>query len=72
MKNWGVDVKRLQKNKEKAAVWRLEQMVNYGTDGGKIRAAALKRYWRKLVLDPDKKRFLGFLLWGRKYLAKNS
>lgn len=72
MKNWSVDIKKLQKDKEKFAIWRFEQMINYGTDGEKIHAANLKKYWRKLILDPDKKLFLGFLLWGKKYLAKNS
>lgn len=63
MKNWSVDVQELKKNKEKYAVWKLEQMVNFGLDGKKIDRAELIKYWDKLRLDPNKKKYLKFLLW---------
>ncbi|MEK7098972.1 MAG: hypothetical protein AAB916_00450 [Patescibacteria group bacterium] len=68
MHNWSVDTTELEKDPERYAIWRLEQMVNFGTDGERISAADLRRYWQRLVLDPAKKRFLGFLLWGKEYL----
>lgn len=69
MHNWSTDVKKLKKDKEAYAVWRLEQMINYGADGEKISEKELRACWKKLALDEEKKRFLGFLLWGRKYLV---
>jgi hypothetical protein len=38
MKNWSVDVNELKKDKGKYAVWKLEQMVNFGLDGKKSAA----------------------------------
>ncbi len=63
MKNWSVDTGELKKDKEKYAIWKLEQMVNFGLDGEKISRAELKKYWDKLNLDPSKKNYLSFLLW---------
>lgn len=63
MKNWSVDTRELKKDKEKYAIWKLEQMVNFGLDGEKISRAELKKYWNKLNLDPNKKNYLSFLLW---------
>lgn len=70
MHNWGIDTKELKKSPEKFSIWKLEQMVNFGTDGEKVNAEVLKKYWNKVSLDPAKKKFLGFLLWGKKFLAK--
>ncbi len=67
MKNWSVDTAELKKDKEKYAIWRLEQMVNFGLDGKKINSRDLKKYWRKLYLDPKKKKFLAKLLWPKRY-----
>lgn len=71
MHNWSVDTKELEKNPEAFAVWKIEQMVNFGTDGERIPRRDLETYWERLTLDPDKKRFIGFLLWGEKFLHKN-
>lgn len=62
MKNWSTDVSKLKQDPEKYAIWKLEQMVNFGLDGEKLSTALLKKYWSKLVLDPDKKKSLEFLL----------
>lgn len=62
MYNWNVDEKALAKNKEKHAIWKLEQLVNYGLNGEKINRIELKKYWSKLQLDPARKRFLEILL----------
>lgn len=36
MYNWSVDEKKLKKDKEKFAAWKIEQMVNFGLAGKKI------------------------------------
>ena len=37
MYNWSVDEKAMKKaDPEKYEIWRLEQMVNYGTEGEKL------------------------------------
>lgn len=71
MHNWSVDTTELEKDPERFAVWRLEQMINFGTDGELISASQLRMYWDRLLLDPAKKRFLGFLLWGKEFLNRD-
>lgn len=63
MYNWNTDVKKLKKNKEAYTVWRLQQLINYGLDGARLNRRLLKKYWHRLHLDPDKKKYLKFLLW---------
>lgn len=63
MKNWSTDEQSLAKNPEKLAIWKLEQMVNFGLDGGKLKSSDLRKYWRRLNLDPDKKKYLSRLLY---------
>jgi hypothetical protein len=64
MYNWSVDEKELKKDKEKYAIWKLEQMINFGLNGEKINGQKLKKQWNKLHLDPARKRFLQLLLHG--------
>lgn len=45
-------------NPEKYKIWRLEQLINYGLGGEKINKKELKKYWRRLKLDPSRKAFL--------------
>lgn len=66
MRNWSTDLTALKKDKKKYAVWRLEQMVNFGLEGKKISRKLLKKNWPLLHIDPKKKTFLKFLLWGKK------
>ena len=66
MKNWSTDEKNLKKNPEKYTIWRLEQLVNFGLDGEKLSAKELKKYWDKIIIDPFKRKFLEFLLYGKK------
>ncbi len=65
--NWSVDLKELKKDKEKYTIWKLEQMINYGLDGEKLDEKLVRKYWKKLYLDPLKKRYLEFLLWPKKH-----
>ena len=61
-KHWSVDTTELEKDPDAYAVWRLEQAINFGIRDSKIEAGELKKYWDKLDIDPDKKRFLSLIL----------
>lgn len=63
MHNWSIDTTELKKDKKQYAVWRLEQMVNFGLDGKKISHGEIKKYWNILDLDRDKKKYLKMILW---------
>lgn len=62
MYNWSTQEAELRKNPEKYAIWKLEQMVNFGLDGQKIEKNQLKKYWPKINIDPARRRFLEILL----------
>lgn len=63
MYNWSIDTTELKKDKKKYAVWRLEQMVNFGLNGEKISREEIKKYWKILDLDRNKKKYLKMILW---------
>ena len=62
MKNWSVDTKFLSKFPEKYEIWKLEQLINYGLDGEKLNEVKLRKYLPKLDIDPQKRRYLEFIL----------
>ena len=64
LRNWSTDELKIRgKGKRAFAIWKLEQMVNFGLVGNqKINTAELKKYWPYLNLDPDRKSALEFLL----------
>ena len=62
MRNWSVDIKKLRKNKEEFAIWKLEQMVNFGLGGKKIKKSELKKYWKILNIDAAKRKFLSLFI----------
>jgi hypothetical protein len=64
MYNWSTDTRRLKKDKPTWEKWRLEQMVNYGLKGQKLSKKQLVKHWQDLDLDPDKKKYLEFVIWG--------
>ncbi|MBI1755264.1 hypothetical protein HY250_01590 [Candidatus Azambacteria bacterium] len=65
MYNWSVDERELlRKDKKRYAVWKLEQMVNFGLGGKKIDAWLLKKYWNVIAIDPSRRKFLALLLYG--------
>lgn len=69
MYNWSIDEKQFKKaDPEGYKIWRLEQTINYGLAGEKISEGLVRKYWRKLYLDPETKEFLKFLLWPKKFL----
>jgi hypothetical protein len=63
MYNWSVDTKELKKDTVAFTIWRLEQAINFGLAGKKLKASEVKKYWPKLKLDPARKKFLKKLLW---------
>ena len=67
MYNWSVDLKKIAMSPQDAAIWKLEQAINFGLNGEKLNRLLTKKYWKKLYLDPARKRFLKFLLWPKKY-----
>mgnify|MGYP003394115028 CR=1 FL=1 len=66
MHNWSVDTIELRKDKKQYAIWRLEQMVNFGLDRKKISREEIKKYWRILDLDLSKKKYLKMILWPKR------
>lgn len=72
MKNWSTDTKQLQKDPRKFAIWKLEQMINFGLDGEKISEAELKEYWNELNIDPARRKFLSLLIYGRNTDSKTN
>ncbi len=57
MKNWSTDTKKLRKDKDKFAIWKLEQLVNFGLGKKKIKKSELKKYWNIINIDPQKENF---------------
>ncbi len=66
MHNWSVDTKELKKDKEKYTIWKLEQLINYGLDGEKLDERQVRKYWKKLRLDPIYGNYIKFLIWPKK------
>ncbi|OGM91149.1 hypothetical protein A3A20_02370 [Candidatus Wolfebacteria bacterium RIFCSPLOWO2_01_FULL_45_19] len=62
MYNWSIDERRLKKNPESYKIWRLEQLVNFGLNGRKISKNELKKYWRRIKIDPARRNFLSVIL----------
>lgn len=62
MYNWSTDEVQLKKDPEKYAIWRLEQMVNFGLGGKKIRETDLRKYWDRIDIDASRRKFLAVLL----------
>ena len=70
MYNWSVDEKKFKKeDPDGYKIWQLEQMINWGLGGEKLKEAVLRRLWKKLFLDPEKKEYLKFLLWPKRKRA---
>ena len=58
MKNWSIDTTELTKDMDKYAVWKLEQLINFGLGKEKIKIANLRKYWNVIDVDPAKRTFL--------------
>ncbi len=62
MRNWSVDLSKMNKKSSEYKIWHLEQMINFGLNGEKISPAELRKYFTSLKLDPEKKKYMKFLL----------
>ena len=62
MKNWSTDIKKIKQHKDKFAIWRLEQLVNFGLGKNKIKKSELKKYWNAIDIDPYKRKFLSLFI----------
>lgn len=65
MYNWNIHTAKLKKNPEKYSIWKLEQSINFGLNGAKLKTEELKKYWNKLNLDPQRKKLLEMWLWSK-------
>ncbi|MFN4212389.1 MAG: hypothetical protein ACK4FL_00250 [Microgenomates group bacterium] len=64
---WDYDVSELKKTKE-GRIKILERMINYGVylkDKEKIPLSQVKKYWERLKIDPGRRNFLKFVIWGK-------
>ncbi|HUC02224.1 MAG TPA: hypothetical protein VMA75_05025 [Candidatus Paceibacterota bacterium] len=65
MKNWSTDTEGFEKNPERHAIWKLEQLVNFGLDRNeKIDEKELRRYFGRLTIEDPSRRKLFELLLG--------
>ncbi len=62
MKNWSTNIKKLRENKDKFAIWKMEQLVNFGLGKKKIKKSELKKYWKVIDIDSSKKKFLSLII----------
>jgi hypothetical protein len=62
MKNWSTDTKKLKGDKDKFAIWKLEQLVNFGLGKKKIKKSELKKYWNVISIDSSKRKFLSLFV----------
>lgn len=63
MHNWNTDITELKKDHKKYAIWKLEQLINFGLDGERIEKKELVKYWDKIHIDSQKRKVLAFWLW---------
>lgn len=62
---WDYDIKELKKSKE-GKLLMLERQINYGVVGKeKIKLSEVKKNWKKLNIDPDRRRLFKLLIWDK-------
>jgi len=64
---WDYDKKELEKTEE-GRIKILERLINFGVyfkDKEKIPVDQVKKYWKRLKLEPRRKNFLKFIIWGK-------
>lgn len=65
MNNWSIDEKILKKEPKIYAIWKLNQMANFGLGGEKISASDYLTYANKVTIDdPWRKKYLNLLVYG--------
>ena len=63
MRNWSTNTTELKKHPKEYAVWKMEQLINFGIGKEKLSRMGLISLWKNLHIDPNKKAYLSFLLW---------
>lgn len=66
MYNWNTDTSSFDKKGSQFVIWKLEQLINFGLNGEKLNFDLVKKYWKRLTLDPKRKKFLKALIWGKR------
>ncbi|MBI2334393.1 hypothetical protein HYU96_01195 [Candidatus Daviesbacteria bacterium] len=62
---WDYDIKELKKSKQ-GRLLILERQINYGVSGKeKIKLSEVKKNWKELDIDPDRRRLFKLLIWGK-------
>lgn len=64
---WDYKEKDYKKQAKKDPVWHLERLINYGLGDEKIDKELLKKYFKKLKIPENRRRFLELLLWKKKF-----
>ena len=62
MYNWNTELSDWDKKSESYTIWKLQQLINFGLNGETLDLSLLKKYWSKLDLDPQRKKFLRLFL----------
>lgn len=62
---WDYDINELRKSKWGRKLI-LERQINYGVSGKeKIKLSEVKKHWKELEIDPDRRRLFKLLIWGK-------
>jgi hypothetical protein len=64
---WDYNSNELEKT-EAGRILMLERMINNGIylkDKEKISLSQVKKYWNKLNLEPKRRKYFQFLIWGK-------
>lgn len=67
MYNWSTDTKEIRKKGEDYTLWKLQQKINFGLNNEKLDFKDLKKYWDKLEIDRYRRKFLEFIIYGKKH-----
>ncbi len=62
MYNWSTDIKKISRDKKNFNIWKLEQTINFGLGGKKLKKSELKKYWPFIKIDSRRRKFLSLLL----------
>lgn len=62
---WDYDINELKKSRQ-GRLLILERQINYGVVGKeKIKLSEVKKNWKDLNIDPDRRRLFKLLIWGK-------
>lgn len=64
MYNWNTPKKQLTRSRQ-STIWKLNQHINFGLNGMKLNFRLIRKYWGSLSLDPKRKQYLHYLIWGK-------